>query len=113
MRKSLKTAQDRELTYQRIKEAADHHAQSVNLTIDWLYEALQQYVDAGSVIVHLGNALMFRVRGSIYRLEYNYDSITLSSGGAMNDGETASEGIIASFDNNSTREQVMDAFSRL
>lgn len=106
MRKTIKTEQDGLTLFQRIKAAADHHAHTVNEVIDHLFEAIKQYKDSDSVSIFTSHGMVFKAGGSIYRLSYNNDKISLSN-------SEQSENIIAEFDNMTSKDKVMEVFQNL
>jgi len=106
MRKTLKTEQDRQTAFQKIKAAANHHAHTVNVVVDHLYEAMMQYKDSDSVIIYSSDGVEFQVNESIYRLCYVNNRIELCN-------ISQNDAVITYFDNNTEKAQVMEYFQKL
>lgn len=106
MHKILRTESDIQEAFQRIKQAADHHATTVNQVIDHLFEAIKQFKDANSTILYDSNGVEFTISGTVYRLQYANGRIDLNSSGQLTLNNI-------SFDNTNDRASVMSVFQGL
>ena len=109
--KTLRTESDFQKAYEALKKAADHHAQNVSSVIDILYEAFMQLRDPDTDIIWVPingfyTSLTVIINGKNYQFSYRDQQIILS----LLDGQ---DDILATFDNNSTENEVFDLLKNL